>query len=278
MITAPRLSADAHPGTLTPALRALAPPVVPSFGAGSSGRLGYDDTANRGDAPNELGLNLPAISLPTATTASSVSGGYLHTCAVLSDSTVRWCVHRAAATFCLARLSRGPRACACTVTPRVPPRPPPLLACVLSSWGDNTYGQLGTGDNTDAGDGVGRAMGNTLVAANLGGSATPHEVKCGYEHTCVRTTISSVVGIQCFGRGGSGQLGSESTANANAAGSHLDFGAGLTLGTTWDVHLGDHGCVLFTDSTLKWCAPARTAVAREGGGALRPVAPWPMQR
>lgn len=126
------------------------------------------------------------------------------------------------------------------------------------SWGTNAQGQLGTGDTVNAGDGVGRAMGDTLPAIDFGAGATVHEVRCGYYYTCVRSTISSVTGIQCWGRGDYGMLGYESTSDLWAPGGHIDLGTATAI-SQWSVHIGFHGCVVFTDALLKWCAPAHAA-------------------
>ena len=54
---------------------------VKCWGSGNSGRLGYGDTNNRGDGPNEMGNNLPVVDLG-GTAVEIVTGG-LHTCARL---------------------------------------------------------------------------------------------------------------------------------------------------------------------------------------------------
>ena len=53
------------------------------------GQLGYGDTNNRGDGPNEMGDNLPTVDLGSGKKAKFFEAGYYHTCAVLNDDTVK---------------------------------------------------------------------------------------------------------------------------------------------------------------------------------------------
>ncbi len=69
----------------------------------------------------------------------------------------------------------------------------------LWCWGDNDYGQLGTGisGNVEAPEQVGRHQDWTLVAA-------------GQYHTCA---LRSAMRLMCWGDNGSGQLGTGDQAN-----------------------------------------------------------------
>ena len=62
---------------------------VKCWGYGATGRLGLGNTSSRGDNANEMGDSLPAVSLGTGRTATAVSGGDKHTCALLDDRTVK---------------------------------------------------------------------------------------------------------------------------------------------------------------------------------------------
>lgn len=72
-----------------------APVTTSSWGFGHNGRLGYDTTDDIGDDPDELGASLPFLTMPTGATIADLSAGEQHSCAVLSDATIRWCVARA---------------------------------------------------------------------------------------------------------------------------------------------------------------------------------------
>lgn len=102
-------------------------------------------------------------------------------------------------------------------------------ACILRSnrqvscWGDNTYGQLGLGNNisTDTPTDVG--LGNIL------------EVKAGDYHTCARITSGNIF---CWGLNSSGQLGNGLTNNHNVSREVLyERASSMSLGR-------EHSCIL----------------------------------
>ena len=61
----------------------------------NNGQLGYGDTETHGDnnnetgSSNEMGDFLPAVSLGVNMTASAVTCGYAHTCALLSNGQLK---------------------------------------------------------------------------------------------------------------------------------------------------------------------------------------------
>lgn len=57
---------------------------VKCWGYGGSGKLGYGDTSDRGDGPNEMGDNLPAVDFGVGQTVTSLASGWNHNCVVLS--------------------------------------------------------------------------------------------------------------------------------------------------------------------------------------------------
>ncbi|KAG2433214.1 hypothetical protein HYH02_012755 [Chlamydomonas schloesseri] len=101
---------------------------VKCWGWNDAGQLGLGDTSHRGDGPGEMGNRLPAVELGTGRTATAISAGGLHTCALLDNGSVK-------------------------------------------CWGWNDYGQLGLGDTSWRGDGPGE-MGNRLPAVSLGTGRT----------------------------------------------------------------------------------------------------------
>ena len=62
---------------------------VKCWGANANGQLGLGDTNKRGDEPNEMGDNLPAIDLGSGKTARAISAGDSHTCAVLDNASLK---------------------------------------------------------------------------------------------------------------------------------------------------------------------------------------------
>ena len=62
---------------------------VKCWGEGTQGRLGYGNSNNLGDGANEMGENLTAIDLGTGRTATAISLGNYHTCALLDNASVK---------------------------------------------------------------------------------------------------------------------------------------------------------------------------------------------
>ena len=59
------------------------------WGEGSEGRLGYGNTNDLGDESGEMGNNLPFVELGTGRTATAISAGGSHTCAILDNASVK---------------------------------------------------------------------------------------------------------------------------------------------------------------------------------------------
>jgi alpha-tubulin suppressor-like RCC1 family protein len=62
---------------------------VKCWGSNYNGQLGLGDTNSRGDAPGEMGDNLPAVDLGTGRTATAIFCTYSHTCALLDNKSVK---------------------------------------------------------------------------------------------------------------------------------------------------------------------------------------------
>eukprot|EP00798_Chlamydomonas_sp_ICE-L_P011665 gene11665-34378_t len=59
------------------------------WGHNEVGQLGLGDTVSRGDDAEEMGDNLPAVDLGTGRTATTISSGYQHNCALLDNNAVK---------------------------------------------------------------------------------------------------------------------------------------------------------------------------------------------
>ncbi|KXZ42574.1 hypothetical protein GPECTOR_133g613 [Gonium pectorale] len=60
------------------------------WGINGNGRLGYGDTADRGDAPGEMGDSLPYVDLgTTGRKVAALAAGDAHTCAMLDNGGVK---------------------------------------------------------------------------------------------------------------------------------------------------------------------------------------------
>ena len=109
---------------------------------------------------------------------------------------------------------------------------------IVKMWGDNTYGTLGYGDNSNRGDSPGE-MGNYLPYVDLGGAVGEVEqMYTGSITTCVKFDSGS---MKCWGYNPNGQCGLEHSSNVGD--SSLEMGdnlpnVNLPSGTTIDRVIG----------------------------------------
>jgi alpha-tubulin suppressor-like RCC1 family protein len=114
----------------------------------------------------------------------------------------------------------------------------------VKCWGVNRSGQLGLGDSRDRGLAA-SDMGNALPALQFPAAAGAlKKVDVGDDHACA---FNAAGALFCWGKGSSGQLGTEATANGVVA-------AAVRLKTGFkvrDVALGHaHTCVLGADKSI----------------------------
>ena len=183
---------------------------VKCWGRNGAGVLGLGDLSTRGDGPNEMGDNLPAVDLGTGRTATAISGGDSHTCVLLDDATVK-------------------------------------------CWGNNAYGRLGLGDLSTRGDGP-NEMGDNLPAVDLGTGRTATAITAASYFTCA---LLDNADVKCWGTGSNGALGSGDSVtrgdDPNEMGDNLpivDLGTGRTATA---ISSGTNGqtCVVLDDATVK---------------------------
>jgi len=193
---------------------------VKCWGWNASGCLGLGDSQPRGDAPGELGANLPAIALGLGRTGLQVGTGYYNSCALLDNGSAKcWGAGFTSMPGLGDTLDRGdgPGEMGASL-PAVDLGPGRITrelvagtshACArlddgsVKCWGSNGLGSLGLGDTQARGDGPGE-MGANLSAIALGPGRTALRLVAGGEHTCARLDDGSV---KCWGSNGSGQLG-----------------------------------------------------------------------
>ena len=203
---------------------------------------GRNNVGQLGDGTNTLRNAPVAVDLGTDKTATAISIGNYHTCAILNDNSVK----------CWGRNGDG-RIGDGSTTDRNAPVPVDLgegrtavgislggrhTCAVLDNgslvcWGWNNHGQVGDGSTTDS---------NTPVAVNLG-DGTAVAVAAGYNHTCALLDDNSVV---CWGYNGFGQLGDETIVNKNTP-TDVDLGdktiAAIQAGNNFT-------CALFEDGSV----------------------------
>ena len=181
---------------------------VKCWGYNAHGQLGVGDTAARGDNPGEMGDNLPAVALGNGRTATAVSAGFGHTCALLDNGAVK-------------------------------------------CWGFNGDGRLGLGGTNNRGDGAGE-MGDNLPSLDLGTGRTATAVDAGDGHICALLDNGSV---KCWGVNASGQLGLGDTTTRGTSlaqmGDNLpavSFGSGQPATM---ISAGSSTCARLDDGTFR---------------------------
>ena len=242
---------------------------VKCWGSGLYGRLGYEDSTNRGDWPDQMGGSLPAVALGDDRTALQISVGSHHSCALLDNYVVK-CWGRGnygqlgigstatigdeagemgnsltAVAFAAGRSARSIAAGSnhtCAI----------LDNASVVCWGRGTYGQLGQGATANIGY-SGSATVATTLAIDLGAGRTALAISAGDAHTCA---ILNNATIKCWGFGSNGRLGSGATNNLGDGAGEM----GILPGT---VNVGDgrtaraisagsaHTCAVLDDATVK---------------------------
>ena len=243
--------------------------VLDCWGGNTSGQLGLGDTANRADGGGEIGYYLPAVSLPPGRTATAVTAGDAHTCAILDDGTLRCWGANASGQLGLGNTtSRGNTAgnmganlpavdlgagrTATAITAGANHTCALLDNATVKCWGANSVGRLGLGDTAARGDAAGE-MGDSLPTVNLGTGRTATAITAGSAHTCALLDNATV---KCWGNNGSGQLGLGDTAARGDAGGEMgnslptvSLGTGRTA--TAITAGGDHTCARLDNGTVK---------------------------
>jgi alpha-tubulin suppressor-like RCC1 family protein len=242
---------------------------VKCWGENDNGQLGQGDTAARGNGPGEMGDNLPPIDLGSGRTATAIAAGYLHTCALLDDGTVKcWgsnIVGELGQGDNIARgdapgqmgdalhpIDLGTGRTATAITASFHDSCALLDDGTVKCWGYNQSGQLGLGDTNTRGWAPGE-MGDNLPPVDLGTGRTATAISAGHGHTCALLDNGTV---KCWGAGGA-QLGLGDTNNSRGdvpgeMGDNLppvDLGTGRTA--TVITAGGTHTCAVLDDGTVK---------------------------
>jgi alpha-tubulin suppressor-like RCC1 family protein len=242
---------------------------VKCWGLNDKGQLGLGDTANRGDGPGEMGDDLPTVDLGTGRTATAISAGTNHTCALLDNGSVKcWGFNQTGELGLGDTASRGdgagemgddlPAVDLGTGRTAVAVSAGQQYTCALlddgsvKCWGSNFSGKLGLGDTANRGDGAGE-MGDDLPAVELGTGRTATAVSAGGFHACALLDNGT---MKCWGAGGAGALGQGSSATlGDGAGEMGDNLLAIALGTgrtATAISAGtDHTCALLDNGSVK---------------------------
>jgi len=176
------------------------------WGYGNYGQIGDGGVYASGTMPNQVQFenNLSAISIST---------GYFHSCAILSDNSMQ----------CWGRNEQGQLGIGSLDNKHSPtkvqlPQGRTALAISLGNshtcailddfsircWGNNDFGQIGDGTTDDR---------TTPSSVILSGLNNPLQISSGYDSTCALFDDGS---LQCWGSNDYGQLGIGSTTQSSS--------------------------------------------------------------
>ncbi|UQA56276.1 DUF4215 domain-containing protein [Polyangium aurulentum] len=245
----------------------LADGAVKCWGQGSSGQLGLGDIARRGDDPGEMGSALPAVELGGQ--AKAIAAGGAHTCALLTDGSVKcWGANASGQLGLGDTAARGdepgemgellPAVQLGTGKTAVAIAAGAEHTCVLldddgvKCWGANAHGELGQEDKANRGDADGE-MGDLLEAVDLGNGWVTRAIAMHELHTCA---LSDAGGVKCWGYGTLGMLGVPTLHHLGDAPGEMgdalpavDLGAGKVAVKIAAGRM--HTCATFTDGSAK---------------------------
>ena len=211
----------------------LADSTVKCWGYNLNGQIGNGNTTTPQTSP---------VAVTGITTATAVSAGSAHACALLSDSTIK----------CWGLNSSGQTGNGNTTTPQLTPVAVSGITtatqvsaggahtCALLSdstikcWGYNVDGEVG--DNSIASP--------KLTPVATSGITNATQVSAGYYHNCARLSDSTV---KCWGYNVDGQVGNGTTTSPKKV---PVVTSGITNAT--QVYAGtNHSCARLSDSTVK---------------------------
>jgi len=238
---------------------------VKCWGDNSFGQLGIGNKNAQGDQPAEMGDTLPAVDLGPGRTATQLSLGVSHSCAVLDTELVKCWGNNEHGQLgrgdvdargdddgemgMLTPIDLGSGVLVRAVAAGWNHTCALLKDGTVKCWGANDLGQLGLGDTQARGDGPGE-MGTALSAVNLGRSAVA--ISAGYNHTCALLDDKTV---KCWGGNGLGQLGLGDTQHRGDAADELGARlSGVDLGARSVRSLSAaraHTCALLEGGSLR---------------------------
>lgn len=239
------------------------------FGYGNSGRLGYGNTGNQGDNPNEMGDNLGFVDLGAGLYATQGHGGSSHSCAVLNSGAVKcWGDGANGRRGSGNQADRGDGANEmgnnlASVNLGVGVTAQKLeigdnFTCILQNdnqikcWGHNGSGRLGIGSTAQKGHN-GSTTPDTYGTVNLGSGRSAKDFAVGYQHVCA---ILDNDRVKCWGEAAYGRLGAGNQTDRGASAAHMgdaltyvDLGTGRTAK---QITAGFyHTCALLDNDSVK---------------------------
>ncbi len=244
---------------------------VKCWGENTMGQLGLGHTDPIGDGAGEMGDDLNAVDLGTGRTATYISAGRYHACAILDDNTLKcWGANESGQlglghtdtlgdaagemgdNLATVNLGNGLNAekvyCGLSFTCAI------LNTGATKCWGINANGSLLHSDGSSKGDGA-NEMGDNLPVLNVGTGRTIKELAIERYRACA---VLDNGDLKCWGKNeGQGALGTEENANhlgdnGTELGDDLpvvDLGSGLTA---TGVTVGEYSaCAILNTGNLK---------------------------
>ena len=222
---------------------------VKCWGHNNKGQLGVGHTNNLGDGNNEMGASLPFLDFGRGRSATQVSMGYEHACAVLDNGELmcwgegangRLGTGNTTGQHSPALVNLGSGVSAQQVSAGEWHTCAVMVGGALKCWGRNNDGQVGDGTSTDR---------NNPVDVDLGDGVSASLVAAGNYHTCALTITG---GLQCWGHNDQGQIGNGSKGQGDTSDNEQDPVV-INLGANQvATHLsigGWHGCVVMEDTS-----------------------------
>jgi alpha-tubulin suppressor-like RCC1 family protein len=234
---------------------------VRCWGYGGDGALGYANTATIGD--DETPAAAGPVDLGAGHTALTLAAGFVHTCAVLEDHSVRcWgfpgdgrlgygnvdAIGDNESPSATGPVNLGPGRTAIAIAAGRAHTCAVLDGGAVRCWGFGFDGRLGYGTTDSIGDNEAPAV---VGPVNLGPGRTATAIAVGDSHTCALLDNGAV---RCWGFAGFGQLGYGTTTTfsdtqtPDTAGP-VQLGAGRTAVA---ISAGSfHTCALLDDATVR---------------------------
>ncbi len=229
---------------------------VKCWGYNGNGQLGYGDTAN---------LSTPGVDIPLGDTATQITSGYFHTCALLSNGSVKCWGNNGNGQLGYGdftqRNAPGPSISLGSTATQISSRGAHTCALLsngnVKCWGSNFNGQLGYGNTTTRNTpGPDIALGGTAIQVITGG-----------DHTCAVLTAGNV---KCWGSNSNGQLGYGDSTQRNAPGPDINLGSNAISANAGFYHT----CALLSTENVK-CWGANSSGQLGYGDTTQRNAPGP---
>jgi len=241
---------------------------VRCWGYGTAGRLGYGNASNVGDTQTPAAAG--PVNLGPGHTATAISAGGAHTCAILDDGSVRCWGYGADGQLGYGNTSNvgdrqtpgsagpvdlGPGRTATAISAGA------AFTCAILDngsvlcWGFGGFGQLGHARTGDQGSGFGnrdnigdQQTPGSVGPVNLGPGRTAVAISAGGAHTCAVLDDGSV---RCWGYGALGQLGYGNTDSVDTPSTvgPVDLGPGRSAVAISAGQL--HTCAILDDGSVR---------------------------